>query len=101
MSPQTPTSADWNPGQDYHRHNGFFQSNLRLDYSLGSNLTLTSITSFSRYTEHQLQDIDGTTLSNLTLPGAAFFRERNLRVRRWDQNRKVLRTMAAGATFIS
>ena len=66
MSPQTPTAADWNPGQDYHRHNGFFQSNLRLDYSLGSNLTLTSITSFSRYTEHQLQDIDGTTLSNLS-----------------------------------
>ena len=34
------------------------------------------------------------------LPGAAFFRERNLRVRRWDQNRKVLRTMAAGATSV-
>ena len=65
LAPQNATAADWNPGPDYHRHNGFFQTNLRLDYSLPSNLTLTSITSYSRYTEDQLQDIDGTTLSNL------------------------------------
>ena len=65
LAPRDATAADFNPGQDYHRHNGFVQSNLRIDYSLPGDLTLTSITSYSRYTERQLQDIDGTALSNL------------------------------------
>lgn len=65
LAPATPTAADFNPGEDYARHNGFFQANLRLDYKLRDGLTLTSLTSYSRFTEHQLQDIDGTTLSNI------------------------------------
>ncbi|HEY2661243.1 MAG TPA: TonB-dependent receptor [Caulobacteraceae bacterium] len=65
LAPQNARAADWNPGADYGKHNDFFQSNLRLDYQLPYGLTLTSITSYSRYMEHQLQDIDGTTLSNL------------------------------------
>jgi iron complex outermembrane receptor protein len=65
LAPRDATAADFNPGQDYHRHNGFVQANLRIDYSLPWDLTLTSITSYSRYTERQLQDIDGTALSNL------------------------------------
>jgi outer membrane receptor protein involved in Fe transport len=65
LAPHNDTAADFNPGDDYHRHNGFVQANLRIDYSLPDNLTLTSITSYSRYTERQLQDLDGTALSNL------------------------------------
>lgn len=59
-------AADWNPGLGYRRHNDFQQGNLRLDYELTERLTLTSITSLSHYSERQLQDIDGTTLSNIS-----------------------------------
>ncbi len=65
LAPRNARAADWNPGADYRRHNDFFQSNLRLDYDLAHGMTLTSITSYSRYNERQLQDIDGTSLSNL------------------------------------
>jgi outer membrane receptor protein involved in Fe transport len=65
VAPANPTAADFNPGDDYHRHNYFFQANLRLDYTLGRGLKLTSLTSYSQYSERQLQDIDGTTLSNI------------------------------------
>ena len=66
LAPHDDRAADFNPGDDYHRHNGFVQGNLRIDYELPYDLTLTSITSYSRYTERQLQDIDGATLSNLS-----------------------------------
>jgi outer membrane receptor protein involved in Fe transport len=65
LAPHNDTAADFNPGDDYHRHNGFFQANLRVDYDLAANLTVTSLTSYSHYNERQLQDIDGTTLSNI------------------------------------
>lgn len=65
LAPQKATAADFNPDDNYHRQNHFFQANLRGDYSLGSSFTLTSLTSYSRFKEKQLQDIDGTTLSNL------------------------------------
>jgi outer membrane receptor protein involved in Fe transport len=65
LAPHKDTAADFNPGDDYRRHNNFFQTNLRGDYVLGDDLTLTSISSYSRFHENQLQDIDGTTLSNL------------------------------------
>jgi iron complex outermembrane recepter protein len=66
LAPLNNRSADWNPGQDYRRHNGFFQSNLRADYNFPGSLVLTSITSFSRYTENQLLDADGMTLPSLS-----------------------------------
>ncbi|HEY2070595.1 MAG TPA: TonB-dependent receptor [Rhizomicrobium sp.] len=65
LAPKNDTSADWTPG-DYHRHNIFFQANLRGDYSLGDGMTLTSISSYSHFSDRQLQDIDGTTLQNLS-----------------------------------
>ena len=58
-------SADWNPGESYRRDNSFVQTNLRGDYELTDNLTLTSLTSYSHYSEHQNVDTDGTTLSDL------------------------------------
>ena len=66
LAPGNARAADWNPGLDYARRNNFIQANLRLDYDLPDRLTLTSITAYSRYRERQLQDIDGTTLSNLS-----------------------------------
>ena len=66
LAPANARAADWNPALDYGRHNNFMQGNLRLDYTLAGGLTLTSLTSYSHYGERQLQDIDGTTLSNLS-----------------------------------
>lgn len=66
LAPANARAADWNPGLDYARHNNFMQANVRLDYALTSRVTVTSLTSYSRYSERQLQDIDGTTLSNLS-----------------------------------
>ncbi len=65
IAPRNDTAADFNPGDDYHRHNSFFQANLRLDYDLPHDLVLTSLTAYSRFHERQLQDIDGTTLSSI------------------------------------
>ena len=66
VSPPDAQAADFNPGLSYRKNNSFLQGNLRVDYDLGDSLTLTSISSYSRYLEHQLQDIDGTSLSNLS-----------------------------------
>lgn len=63
--PRNNRAADWNPGASYRRDNRFFQANLRADYDLPGNLTLTSLTSYSNYNENQPVDIDGTTLSIL------------------------------------
>jgi iron complex outermembrane receptor protein len=66
VAPMNARAADFNPGQNYHKNNNFIQSSLRVDYDLSDHLVLTSISSLSHYAEHQLQDIDGTTLSNLS-----------------------------------
>jgi iron complex outermembrane receptor protein len=65
LAPANARAADWNPQDNYRKHNDFLQVNGRIDYTLGGNLLLTSITSYSRYHEQQLQDIDGTALSDL------------------------------------
>ncbi|HRD26865.1 MAG TPA: TonB-dependent receptor [Caulobacter sp.] len=66
LAPANARAADWNPGLDYARDNAFVQGNLRIDYDLTDSLTLTSLTSVSHYDHRELQDIDGTTLSNLS-----------------------------------
>lgn len=66
VAPANAEAADFNPGQNYHKNNNFIQATLRVDYDLSDSLVLTSISSFSHYAEHQLQDIDGTALSNLS-----------------------------------
>lgn len=65
LAPAKATAADFTPGRDYRRDNWFYQANLRIDYELPANLTLTSLTSYSRFRADQLQDIDGLTLSNI------------------------------------
>ncbi|MFZ5669537.1 MAG: TonB-dependent receptor [Pseudomonadota bacterium] len=66
LAPANARAADWNPGLDYGRDNAMVQGALRIDYDLTDTLTLTSLTSALRYDHRELQDIDGTALSNLT-----------------------------------
>jgi len=65
LSPNNARAADFNPGQSYARDNSFIQAVGRMDYTLANEIILTSLTAYSHYREDQLQDIDGTTLSNL------------------------------------
>lgn len=63
-APNDNAAADWTP-DDYARDNRFIQANVRIDYDLTPELTLTSLSSYSTYDEDQVQDIDGMSLVNL------------------------------------
>lgn len=65
LAPADAQAADFNPEDDYARDNSFFQASGRADYLLTEDLQLTSILSYSEFSQDQLQDIDGTSLDNL------------------------------------
>lgn len=56
--------AEWTP-DDYNRNNEFGQINLRLDYDLTDDLTLTSLTSYSAYDQDQTVDVDAQSIIGL------------------------------------
>ncbi len=64
LAPRNPRAADFDVGRDYSRNNDFYQGNLRVDYDLADDLTITSLTSYSHHNEHRLDDLDGTTVNN-------------------------------------
>ncbi|MEQ1781959.1 MAG: TonB-dependent receptor [Hyphomonadaceae bacterium] len=66
LAPADAKAADFTPGKDYSRDNKFFQATVRADLDLNDDLVLTSLTSYSSFSQEQLQDIDGTTLLNLS-----------------------------------
>ena len=65
LSPANARAADFNPGDDYGKNNRFLQATAKIDYTVSDSLTLTALTSVSHFKQDQLQDIDGTALSNL------------------------------------
>ncbi|WP_332769232.1 TonB-dependent receptor [Phenylobacterium sp.] len=65
LSPRTSRAADWDPAANYDRNHKFYQANLRLDYKLPYDLTLTSITSYNHFTGRQPIEVDGTPLHNI------------------------------------
>ncbi|WP_309612087.1 TonB-dependent receptor domain-containing protein [Sphingomonas sp.] len=63
FSPENPRAADWDIGINRPRSNRrFIQPALRADITLAENLTLTSLTSYSRYKQAQTTDGDGSAL---------------------------------------
>lgn len=74
--------ADWGATFPWSRDNTLFQGSLRLDYNLSETLTLTSLTSYSKYRQDQTQDGDGTDLiiSDLRITGnvESYFQELRL-----------------------
>ena len=93
LAPQTARAADFNPGLNYHKNNNFFQSSIRADYFLSGGLKLTSLSSYSEYHEHQLQDIDGTALSNLS-------EHTNGNISSFYQELRISRTLKSGTAFV-
>lgn len=65
LSPERARAADFNTGKDYSRDNNYLQSTLRMELDLSDSISLTSLTSYSRFRERQLQDIDGIALENI------------------------------------
>jgi len=65
IAPQDARAADWGPGEHYRRDNRFYQAALRVDYSLSDEMTLTSISAYSAYTQDRIQDPDGMSLHNI------------------------------------
>lgn len=66
LAPADSRSADFNPDVDYARNSRFLMANLRTDLSLGSDLSLTSLTSLSRYRGNHVADTDGTAILNIS-----------------------------------
>jgi iron complex outermembrane receptor protein len=60
-------AADWTPGLAFHRDNTFYQGSIRADWSLDTELTLTSITAYDRFDRRGLQDASGTPTLDLNL----------------------------------
>lgn len=61
-SPESNRAADWSIGQEPKRDNWFYQGSLRGDFDVTPDLTLTSITAYSRYHNDQDIDPDGVAL---------------------------------------
>jgi outer membrane receptor protein involved in Fe transport len=61
-SPLNARSADWGYGifgRRPKRDDSFWQASMRADYDISDNLTLTSITAYSKYKTDSVQDFDG------------------------------------------
>lgn len=59
LSPERPRAADWSPKNKPQHDDSFWQASLRGDLDLSDNLTLTSISAYSRYKPDYVIDTDG------------------------------------------
>jgi outer membrane receptor protein involved in Fe transport len=63
IAPRDDRAADWSGPMN--RDNSFYQGAVRADIDLGHEVTLTSVTSYSRLNVDMQSDADGTTLNIL------------------------------------
>jgi outer membrane receptor protein involved in Fe transport len=64
LAPGNARAADWDMGRNLKRDDSLWQLSLRGDLELGSGITLTSLTSYTRFRQDYGLDRDGTTLQN-------------------------------------
>jgi outer membrane receptor protein involved in Fe transport len=61
FAPESPRAADWNAGFGRPKGNrSQYQGALRADLDVTDGITLTSITSYTKFKTHQIVDLDGT-----------------------------------------
>lgn len=72
LAPSSNRAADWDPATDYRRDNLFYQAAFRGDYELSNDVTLTSLSAWSRIRIDQNNDVDGTSLpsSDISIVGS-------------------------------
>ena len=67
VAPANARAADWDPGKSYRQNNRFYQVSGRIDYEIFDDITLTSISAYSRYDRDQRLDTDGSAVANFVL----------------------------------
>jgi iron complex outermembrane receptor protein len=68
-APPNDRAADWDQSRRYRQNNIFYMGDLRLDYDLTNDITLTSLTAYERYTRYDPRDGDGTALQDIYIVG--------------------------------
>ena len=88
LAPPDARAADWDPDKSLRQNTSFYQATGRIDYDIGRDTTLTSITSYSRYDRDLPVDTDGSAVQNLfTQQGghtATIFQELRAAGRLWE-----------------
>ncbi|MDB5970307.1 MAG: TonB dependent receptor [Hydrocarboniphaga sp.] len=64
LAPRNARAADWNPDSPPNRDEAFFQTALRGEYTINEKTTLTSVSSFSKYSQDNLIENDGLALDS-------------------------------------
>lgn len=64
LSNQNARTADWDSDRSLKHNDHFYQFSLRADYELNDDISLTSLSAFSKYEEHFGVDRDGTARKN-------------------------------------
>lgn len=64
VGPENNRAVDFTDS-DYTRDNSYFQANVRIDYDLTDDLTLTSLSSYNTYDMDQTVDVDGGSFVSL------------------------------------
>lgn len=66
LSPDKARAADWTPGVPY-ADNKLWQASLRSEVDLSADVTLTSITAYTHYRQHQGTEGDGLPIQTLDI----------------------------------
>lgn len=66
LAPKDNRSADWTPARRPARDNRMWQAVFRGDFDATENITLTSLTSYAKYTHDTVIDPDGMDLQDYT-----------------------------------
>lgn len=81
-APQEIRAANWTDSLPVRRDDDFYQASARIDYELSDDITITSISSWLRFTTDATQDMDGTQYQQLdsSTPGSirSFYQELRL-----------------------
>lgn len=60
-APSDDRAASWDPQRDFRQNNWYYQFGGRIDLTLSDDVSLTSLTSYSRYSQHVVTDFDSTS----------------------------------------
>jgi outer membrane receptor protein involved in Fe transport len=63
-APNSARAADWDPGISFRRDDWLYQIGARADWEMSDDLTLTSITAYTRFKTFAPTDSDGTEFNN-------------------------------------
>ncbi len=93
ISPATARAADWDPGRDFAVDDDFYQVSLHADWDVSDRVTLTSQTSYSKYTSFAPIDTDGMAYTDLTVLG-------NIGIESINQELRVAGELDSGVTWM-